>query len=571
MQEKIRNDIAEILDGLGITGVPFVVEHPADLSHGDYATNVAMIAAKQVGKNPRELAEQIAKALEAIADEHVEAIEVAGPGFINIRLSHAFFEDTVRDIINQGENYGLLGRLKGEKTLIEFTDPNPFKAFHIGHMMANTVGEALCRIATWNGAEVKRAIYQGDIGLHVAMAVWGMVQRRSGFPHDEDPLEDKVRYISDSYAFGAHEYRADARAKQEIDVTNKMLYEKSNKELLIYYEKGRQWSLEAFEEIYKRLNTRFDFYFLESEVGPYGKEVVQQHIAKGVFEVSDGATIFPGEKYGLHTRVFINSLGIPTYEAKELGLAKAKAEAYPYERSIVITGNEQDGYFKVLLKAMEQVFPELAQKTTHISHGMLRLPSGKMSSRTGDVITAEDMLDDVRDVVLQKIADRDFDTETKARVADNVALAAVKYSILKQSPGKDIIFDFDKSLSFEGDSGPYLQYTATRARSLMRKAKEANIIVGEAVQPDVWEVTEVEKLLNRFPEVVAFAYDELAPQHLVTYLTELAGAFNSFYGNHQILNAEDVSSPYKVAITQAVFVTLNNGLDALGIPMPEAM
>jgi arginyl-tRNA synthetase len=571
MQEKIISVIKDIIIGMGLPEVDFVVEHPADLSNGDYSTNIAMVLGKNIGRNPIDLANEMQKGLFATLNKEVEKIEVAGPGFINFHLSKKFFEDAVEDVINQGKNYGRNNHLQNQKTIIEFTDPNPFKAFHIGHMMSNFIGESLCRISEWNGAEVKRAIYQGDVGLHVAMAVWGMVQNRAGFPHDDDPLNVKVRFLSNAYAFGANEYKKDERAKKEIEVTNKMIFEKSNHELNIYYEKGRKWSLEAFEVIYKRLGTKFDFYFLESECADFGKQTVIENIQKGIFEVSEGATIYKGEKHGLHTRVFINSMNLPTYESKELGLAKIKSETYDYDKSIVITANEQNQYFKVVLKAMSEVFPELAEKTTHLSHGMLRLPSGKMSSRTGDVVMAETLIEDVRTKVAEKVAERDYDENLKQDVIEKVALGSLKYSILKQAIGRDIIFDFDKSLSFEGDSGPYLQYTAARSASILRKAEAEGFSVIGGVQPDDWEVTNVEKVVNRFPEVVRESYDELAPQKLISYLTELASDFNSFYNSTKIIDKDDSSTNYKIGIVQAVLIILQNGLEILGIDLPDKM
>ncbi|MBP9763130.1 MAG: arginine--tRNA ligase [Candidatus Pacebacteria bacterium] len=571
MQEKIKEVINGIITGSGLPSVDFIVEHPVDLANGDYSSNVAMVLGKKLARNPVEIANEMVNGLNESFEFEVGKVEVAGPGFINFHLSNKFFEETVHDVINQGKNYGRNNRLNSQKTIIEFTDPNPFKVLHIGHMMSNFIGEALCKISEWNGAEVKRAIYQGDIGLHVAKAVWGMIQNRAGFPHDEDSLEIKIRFLSNAYSFGSHEYESDNQAKKEIDVTNKMLFDRSNHELNIYYEKGRKWSMEAFEIIYKRLGTKFDFYFLESDTGVFGKEVVEKNISTGIFEVSEGAVVYKAEKHGLHTRVFINSQGLPTYEAKELGLAKTKAEKYGYDRSIVITANEQDHYFKVILKALEEVFPDLAAKTTHMSHGMLRLPTGKMSSRTGDVISAESLIDDTRGKVLEKIEGREYEEGVKEQVLERVALASIKYSILKQAIGKDIIFDFDKSLSFEGDSGPYLQYTTVRASSLLKKAETEGLGLVGGVQPENWEIKNVEKILNRFPEVVAEAYDELAPQKLVTYLTELASEFNTFYNSEQIIEKENIGTSYKVGITQAVFNILENGLGILGIELPERM
>jgi len=572
-EATLKENIHGVLKGLGYSDdIDFTVEHPNETVHGDWSTNIALVAAKKLGKNPRELAEQIAAGLSAsLNSKDIKELSIAGPGFINIHFSDHYFANSIRDIINQGEFFGRNGDLASQRTMIEFTDPNPFKVLHIGHMMSNTIGEALCRITEWNGAEVMRAIYQGDVGMHVAKSVWGMVQNRAAFPHDEDSLEVKIRFLANGYAFGNREFENDQRAKQEITATNKMLYEGSNHELNIYYEKGRKWSLEQFAIIYKRLGTTFDFQFLESEMAKFAVDTVKHYLQEGVFKESEGAIIYEGEKHGLHTRVFINSEGLPIYEAKELVLAKAKAEQYDYERSIVITGKEQSEYFKVILAAMNEVYPGLRAKTTHLSHGHMRLPTGKMSSRTGDVLAAEDVIDDVKAKALEKIADRDLADSEKEDVAEKVAIAAIKYSVLKQTPGKDIVFDLEKSLSFEGDSGPYLLYTLLRTKSLIKKAEERNIPLAEVTQPEGWEITELEKKLYRFKELIVYSYEELAPQHLVTYLTEIASLFNSFYGAGKIVDAEDVSSPYKVGITEAVNVVLSNGLDILGIKVPEKM
>ena len=313
--------------------------------------------------------------------------------------------------------------------------------------------------------------------------------------------------------------------------------------------------MEYFDSIYKKLGTKFDYFFFESEAGPIGKEIVEKN--SNIFEKSEGAIVFHAENYNpkLHTRVFITKEDLPTYEAKELGLAQIKYEKYKYDKSIVITGNEINDYFKVLLCAMQQIFPDLAEKTTHISHGMLRLPTGKMSSRTGDIITAESLIEEVK---------------SKVKNDEIAAIAAIKYMILRQSIGGDIIFDIEKSVSTEGDSGVYLQYSYARANSILEKAKSENINL-DIRCPSGWETTEIERMLYRFEEVVLRAGEEFEPHHITNYLTELARAFNSFYGNTIIVKSEDVASPYKVALTHAFTTIMKNGLNILGIEAPERM
>ena len=271
----------------------------------------------------------------------------------------------------------------------------------------------------------------------------------------------------------------------------------------------------------------------------------------------------------MHTRVFINSEGIPTYEAKDLANAIIKYQKYKYDKSVVVTASEQSDYFKVMLCAMSQINPKLAEKTKHIGHGMLRLPEGKMSSRTGKVITGETLIEKVEELVSQKIKDRELSEKEKKEIIESVAVGAIRYSVLKQSIGSDIIYDFDKSISFEGDSGPYLQYSYTRAQSVLRKAAAEKIKPSFKKVPV--EISQLEKSLSYFPEVVLQSEKNLDPHFLVLYLTELAGIFNNYYAKNKIADKSDECSSYKVALTKAFTVVMKNGLWMLGIKTLERM
>jgi arginyl-tRNA synthetase len=391
----------------------------------------------------------------------------------------------------------------------------------------------------------------------------------------EGTLSEKVAYLGRAYAFGSKQVKDNDEIKKEQQILNKKIYERSDEKINEIYDIGRAWSLDYFEIIYRRLGTEhnsqegkaFDFYIFESKIAGFGRELVEEWLDKKVFAKSDGAVVFPGEQYGVHTRVFINSEGLPTYEAKELGLSKIKYDLFPYDISVVVTGNEINEYFKVLLTVMGLVFPDLAAKTKHLGHGMLRLPTGKMSSRTGDVIVAEDIINQAKEIIVAKMKEGEREIPDLDKTADEIAVAAVKYSILKQDIGKDVIFDFDKSLSFNGNSGPYLQYTYARTQSVLEKAGRENIKADSSVAE---EAGEIEKMLYRFPEVVARAGEELAPHHLATYLYELASAFNSYYSGHQIVTKEE-NAPYRVALTQAIGQVFKNGLTLLGIKTPAKM
>lgn len=523
MKKVIEKLINEALKKLAIDEKGFTVEHPTDLKMGDYSTNVAI----KYGHK-----EEIKEYLENHKPDEIEKVNLAGPGFINFYFKKDFWEKSLKEIIEKRDSFGKSEHAKGFRVMVEHTDPNPFKEFHIGHLMTNVIGSSLSRIFEWNGALVKQSNYQGDVGLHVAKAVYRM---RKG---DDWKI---------AYANGDRAYREDHEAKNEIEEINKKIYDKSDSEINEIYDRGLKESLEYFTMIYHSIDAKFDYYFFESETATIGKKIVEENIGK-VFEKSEGAIVFKGS----HTRVFINSQGLPTYEAKDLGNAKNKYDKYPYDFSVVVTGNEIKDYFKVVLEAMSKVLPDLAKKTKHLPHGMLRLPSGKMSSRTGDVITAESLIDMVKE---------------KVKGDEAIAIGAIKYMILRQAIGNDIIFDIEKSVSTEGDSGVYLQYAYARTNSLLAKAKDLNcqdvILTKKDARP-------VERLLYRFPEVVARAGEEYAPHYIVAYLTQLTSSFNNFYAHEQVIG-DSSEAPYRLAIVKAFNIVMKNGLTILGIPTPERM
>ena len=555
IRESITERLGSVLSGLGVESPKVSLDLTGDLAHGDYASSVSLAYAKQLGAAPRALAEKIVESLGTI--DGVSKIDIAGPGFINFLLDSKVVWQQLKTGQDNGDEWGGNAHKKEQKIIVEYTDPNPFKEFHIGHLVTNAIGESIARLQIFSGAEVKRANYQGDVGRHVARAIWGLMQSK-------EPATD-VKALGRAYAAGAAADIDESAAKQEITEINKKIYARSDNAINDLYDQGRKASLDHFEDLYQLLGTKFDFYFFESETGPVGKEIVQSHIADGVFKESEGAVVYEGEKHGLHTRVFLNSEGLPTYEAKELGLSKMKYEKFAYDTSIIITANEVNEYFKVLLAAMEDIFPDLADKTKHISHGMMRLPEGKMSSRTGNVITGESLLNDLEAVSKERAAlSRSEDIEQLAR---DVAVAAVKFQILKGGTGKDIIFDRDRALSLEGDSGPYLQYTHARTCAILEKAHASSVVPAFNTGT---EASDVVRLMYRFSDIVLRAQEELEPHLIATYLINLAASFNSWYAQEQILDGGDMQT-HKVAIVNMVRQTIENGLWLLGIPAPEKM
>jgi len=574
MKEQLKSGLKTALKTLGVDDAIFAIEYPEDTTHGDFSSNVAMVYAKGLKIASKVLAEKIISELKTQMQSgvlyFVSSAEVAGAGFINFKIKDAVFAQDVVAVAQGSGEYGWSTSEKNKHILVEHTDPNAFKAFHIGHLMANAIGESLSRLSMTGGSKVTKICYPSDIGLHIAKSVWAMKKHRAEIPSDDKTIIEKTSFLGKMYVEGTEMYDADPVVKTEIDALNKVIYEKSDKEVEELYQLGKKWSLEHYEILYKKLGTQFDDYIYESEVAPVGKQIVEDNLKNNIFEKSEGAVVFKGEGYGLHTRVFLNSAGLTTYEAKDLGLNTTKFKKYPdTDLSIIVTASEQNEYFKVIKKVLTLIDENIGSKMMHIGHGMLRFASGKMSSRTGKVITAEALIADIRELVTEKIADRELSADEKDTISDAVAIGAIKYSILRQAIGSDVIFDSAKSISFEGDSGPYLQYSAVRAGSILAKGKIQRSKEAKIKTPE--EVTLLEKLISRFPDIIERARKEYSPQHVANYLINLAGAFNSYYATHTIIDEKDPLSPYRLALTKSFLTTMINGLWVLGIKVPERM
>ena len=581
IRKVIEEAIAQALTVLGAPSARFVLERPGDMAHGDYATNAALAASKLLGKSPREVAEALKEALDGEIAV-VEKIEVAGPGFINFYLTHEALMSVVIEAATK-DSWGANAVYTGKMVMVEYTDPNPFKEFHIGHLMSNAIGEAIARTLENAGAMVIRANYQGDVGLHVAKAIWGYMKQEENLQRNNPKASEKldqslIQHISWglAYQYGSEWFDDDENAKAEIQAINERVYKKNDPKVDELYKNGRNHSLEAFESIYTILGTKFNKYFFESETTPHGLELVKKYTGP-VFEESDGAVVYKGEKVGLHTRVFINSKGLPTYEAKDLGLLKLKKETAAFNQSVTVTASEQTEYFKVMLAAAKEIpeVAEVANNTTHITHGMMRFADGKMSSRKGNVITGESLLADLAETAKEKMGEREL--ADPAKVAEQIAVGAIKFTVLRQGSGKDIVFDPEKSLSLEGDSGPYLQYAHTRALSLIAAAEAAGIVAenstpesGEDMhQTSMHPRAVLERTLLHFPDAVMRATAELEPHYITTHLIELAGAFNSWYAAERLIGGENPA--YGLMLAKATERTLARGLHLLGIPAPEKM
>jgi len=590
--EKIKQNIAEAVNQAlkkkGLVKAADLV-YPPNSAFGDISLPCFNLA-KELKKTAVETGEFLVGKVE-LKDMIVSA-KAIGP-FLNFTFNRAkLAQNTVEEILEQKEKYGLNQSGKNKIIMVEFAHPNTHKAFHIGHLRNILTGEAISRILQANGYKITRANYQGDVGLHIAKCLFGIAQLKEEYKKAAlAPVKARAEFLGKAYSLGSKNYETDEEAKKEIIKLNKKIYIQ-DKGVMKIYKITRKWSLDYFAGIYKRLNTKFDRLYFESEVFNSGRQVVLKNLKKGVFKTSDGAVIFEGEKYGLHSRVFINSEGNSTYEAKDMGLAGLQFKEFKPDKILHVVGPEQAEYFKVIIKALEIIMPETRGREEHLRYGWVRLKEGKMSSRLGNVILGEWLLDEAKKEVLEIMKGaRGLKNKAdlpagEAGVADKVSLAAVRYSILKNGLDKDIAFDLRESVSFSGSSGPYLQYTVARINSIMRKSKVKSHLSSEAlakgekskvqfkIQNLRLEDAKEQQLavkLAKYPEIVLMAGENYNPSELTKYLFELAQEFNDYYHSVPVLKAKADIRQARLALIMAVKQTLENGLELLGIETVEKM
>lgn len=557
----IKNKI--MLQLKAITGVDNPqIDFSSSEEFGDYTTNVAMVAAKEKGKNPRELAEEI---VIQIDKDLFEKVEVAGPGFINFYVIKDALIDSLLRIDIDKENYGKSDLLDKKRINFEFGQPNTHKLPHIGHLFSYVLGFSLTNVLEAAGAEVYRVNYQGDIGPHVAKCLWALEKETPDIPK---ALSEKVQLLQKMYQTGSQAYEESDQAKKEIDTINKKLYQK-DKEIYEKYQESRQWSVDYYKSFEQRLGIKYDRYYFESEVEDQGRKGVEKALGK-VFTKSQGAIIFEGSKYGLHDRVFVTKYGTPTYEAKDTFLEVLKYKEWPYDLLIITTASEQNEYFKVVYKAIELLSPELKGKLKHIGFGMVNLTTGKMSSRTGQIISAVDLVEMAKKAVFEILNSRsELSDKEKEQIAEDVSIGAVKYAFLKSNPLQNIKFDLKESVSVEGNSGPYLQYTYARIQSVLEKDKQKNIIsTYKDIQFNEEELSIMRKL-SQFPEIIVNAAKTYSPNLICNYLFELASKFNGFYNKHKIIGGEN--EEFKLLLAKSTGQVIKNGLHLLGIKTPDRM
>ncbi|MFN4212381.1 MAG: arginine--tRNA ligase [Microgenomates group bacterium] len=566
VKQKILKNLKFALKKSGVKDFPIKLEHPANQNFGDYATSLAIQLAKKLKKSPLVIAQDIVKNIPK--NEIIEKIEVINPGFINFWLSKNFLLSEIKKIIENKIIFPSVYFGKNKKVMVEYAQPNTHKLFHIGHLRNITIGESLARILDAAGNKVIRVNYQGDVGLHIAKCLYQIKNQKLKIKNLKT-LKDKIEFLGQAYTQGQKAYEENEKAKEEILKINKMIYEQ-NPEILPLWRQTRQWSLDYFEKIYKRVDTVFDRLYFESEMAKKAMEICQKLLREGILEKSQGAIVFNGKKYGLDTRVFVNQLGFPTYEGKELALAEKEFSDFgAIDKCIHVVTPEQTSFFKVTFKVEELLNPKKYKgKQYHLAYEWVRLKTGKMSSREGNIIEANWLIDEVKKRIKENF-------KCKEEIAEVLAVAAVKYSFLKTGIQNSIAFDFNESISLEGNSAPYLLYTYVRAQSVIKKSqistfKFQNYLLNDKSAIEQEEIHLLKKLYQ-FPEIIEQSAQNFAPNFIANYLYELAQKFNLFYQKYPILKAPEPTRSLRLAITKATGKVIKQGVYLLGIKMVEKM
>lgn len=542
------------------------LEIPPDSAMGDFAFPCFELS-KNLKKSPNDISKELADTINSYNDNIISEAKAVGP-YLNLFVNPEYLARTVlEEIQSEGLDYGK-GKQRKERVMIEYCQVNTHKAFHVGHLRGTILGSSLVNIYRFFGYNTISANYQGDIGAHVAKVIWYLTKFKDDIKY---PTDHKGRWLGKIYqkANSILEENKDAYKQEVSEVLQKL--ENKDPDISKLWEETRKWSLDDFEEFYKVLGVKFDEYFFESQFEKKGKEIVKRMLDSGLAEKSDGAIIIDLERYGLGKFLLLKSDGTALYSTKDLALASEKFDKYKVDKSLYIVGAEQKLYFQQIFKTLELIGFEKAKECVHIPYGLVNLPGGKISSREGELIYAEELVDEVIESAYKEIRKRHDISESEAKErAKAIGMAALKFSFLNQDNNKEIIFDKEKSLSFEGETGPYVQYAYARICSIFSKhgsnPDNADIsLLKEAIEKDII------KMLSGFPEVVADSAKSYKPSMICRYLLDLAQMFNEYYHKIPILKSEDDLKEARLVLIECVKIVIQNGLNLLGICTIEEM
>ncbi len=580
VQETITRQISAFLSQQGIPAAPIDWKWIPFAGQWGIATSffqAASLEARQgshipVGERAQQIAAQVAEHLGT--PEGISKVE-AVRGYLNLTFSPSSFASQVIETVHrEGLLFGK-GQPTGKRIMVEYSQPNTHKAFHVGHLRNVVLGSAVCNILEWAGNEVIRANYIGDIGLHVIKWLWCYLKYHNG----EQPPADRVRWIGEIYVQASRYYEEDPAVEPEVRALFAR-WDKRDPEIVALWEKTRHWSLEAFEQIYQLLGVRFDRFYFESEVEDSGKEIVKTLIEKGLArdERPEGSVYIPlddftGTKDKYRVLVILRSDSTSLYATKDLSLAIQKFEEYQLDRSIYIVDVRQSLYLQQIFKTLELLGYSWASQCYHLAYEIVTLPGNvTIASRDGAVVLLEDLVAEATSRALEIVQTKnpEVSLQQQAAVAHAVALGAIRYSMLSRDSSKVVTFDWESALDFNGQAAPYIQYATVRANSILRKAGDlpGHWQVPAELQPV--EITLID-LISRVPQEIQKSARDIKPLVLSTHVYDLARAFNDFYNQCPVLQADPEVRGFRLQLVAASRQAIRNLLSILGIETPDIM
>ncbi len=575
---KIAEALSSVAAESGLAAVPLesiVAETPPKPELGDLGFPMFPFA-KLLRKGPPLIAQAVAARLASDPETARLGSAAAEGPYVNVRIAKgAFASDVLAAAADPDSTFGRPGSLSGKRIMVEFSSPNTNKPLHLGHLRNDVLGESISRILAACGAEVQKVCIINDRGVHICKSMLAYAKFGEGkTPESEGVKSD--RFVGDWYVrfhqWSKEDPTAEAQAQELL-----RKWEAGDAETTDLWKRMNGWAVSGMKKTYERTGVSFDTYYFESQTYLKGKDEVYKGLEKGVFyKEEDGSVWIDLTDEGLDKKVLLRKDGTALYMTQDIGTAIYRHRDWPFDRLVYVVGSEQQYHFKVLFRVLEKLGFEWAPALYHLSYGMVNLPEGKMKSREGTVVDADDLIDKLRDLALEEIREkgREEAVGDPQAIAERVALGALHYYLLQVSSAKDMLFDPKESLSFNGNTGPYLQYMGARISSMLAKAAGSAAASG-VVRPELlvseaeWELV---KTISAYSAAVAEAASRMDPSALTAYLYELSKAFSRFYHDCPILNAPDADlAATRLALSTATLRALKDALSLACIPFLETM
>ena len=536
---------------------------PPSPDMGDVAFPCFQLA-KGLKRNPAEIARELAAKIGAKG--MIKSVRADGP-YVNFLLDPVLFgEAVIKEVLVAKADYGKQNIGKGRKIMVEYVNYNTHKEVHIGHLRNAVVGHLTINLMRAVGYDVIAASYINDLGNNVARCLWALDKFHE---HEKPEKGDEINFLGRMYSEATHAAEDNDEARAEISEIQRQLETKRGKWNKLWKE-TRKWSIDAMYAIFKELRLPIDKQYYESEILEQAAEIIRDLQDRNIAKVDDGAIIVDMEDEGLGVNLLVKTDGTMLYNAKDLGLAQQKNKDYKLDRSMIVVDERQSLAMRQLFSTLKRMDVDVPYE--HLSYNFVTLPDGAMSSRKGNFIRYEELRDTMREAAEKETRERHNDwKESKVKdVSATIAHSAMIYAMAKQDPKKDIVFDIDSALSFEGMSGPYLLYTATRIESLLKRAKvkpqfAASVLEGVSAR-------QLAKSVAQFPEVIASAANDLSLSAVPQYVFDLAAHFSSYYGSTRIIDEEDAEGTAgRLALCKAVLITLQNAMEMMNIEALKEM